>query len=65
MSYHPSDDWSSERTSSVYFLGDVVNMEASVDHHHLPLRLYADRCVATLTPDMDSDPRYAFIDHQG
>lgn len=60
-----SGDWSSERESSVYVLGETVNIEASVDHHHLPLRLYADSCVATLTPDVNSYPRYPFIDHQG
>lgn len=60
-----SDDWSSERKSSVYFLGEMVNIEASVDHHNLPLRLYADNCVATLTSDVNSYPRYLFIDHQG
>uniref|UniRef100_A0A3Q1HG72 Zona pellucida sperm-binding protein 3 n=1 Tax=Acanthochromis polyacanthus TaxID=80966 RepID=A0A3Q1HG72_9TELE len=61
-----TDDWSSERTSSVYFLGETVNMEASVDHHHhLPLRLYVSSCVATLTSDVNSSPRYPFIDHQG
>ncbi|KAM6894221.1 zona pellucida sperm-binding protein 3-like [Lycodopsis pacificus] len=60
-----TNDWSSERKSSLYFLGDVVNMEASVDHRHLPLRLYADSCVATLTSDVTSYPRYPFIDHHG
>lgn len=67
MSHHSSGDWSSERKSSVHFLGETVNMEASVDHHlhHLPLRLYVDSCVATLTADVNSYPRYPFIDHQG
>lgn len=51
--------------SSVYFLGEMVNIEASVDHHHLPLRLYVDSCVATLSSDVASYPRYPFIDHQG
>ncbi|XP_059211420.1 zona pellucida sperm-binding protein 3-like [Centropristis striata] len=60
-----TSDWSSERKSSVYFLGEVLNMEASVDHRHLPLRLYADSCVATLTSDVTSHPRYPFIDHHG
>ncbi|XP_033472671.2 zona pellucida sperm-binding protein 3-like [Epinephelus lanceolatus] len=60
-----TNDWSSKRRSSVYFLGDVMNIEASLDHPHLPLRLYADSCVATLTSDVTSYPRYAFIDHQG
>ncbi|KAM7366306.1 hypothetical protein PAMP_015756 [Pampus punctatissimus] len=60
-----TNDWSSERKSLVYFLGEMVNIEASVDHHHLPLRLYVDSCVATLTSDVNSYPRYPFIDHQG
>ncbi|XP_039679117.1 zona pellucida sperm-binding protein 3-like isoform X2 [Perca fluviatilis] len=34
-----TNDWRSERKSLVYFLGDMVNIEASVDHRHLPLRL--------------------------
>jgi len=60
------DDWSRERSSTIYFMGEMVNIEASVDHdHHPPLRLYVGDCVATLTPDVDSDPRYPFIDHQG
>ncbi|XP_056156708.1 zona pellucida sperm-binding protein 3-like [Lampris incognitus] len=59
-------DWSRERQSSVYYLGDMVNMEASVDvGNHLPLSLYADRCVATLAPDVNTLPRYSFIDHNG
>ncbi|KAM9836601.1 zona pellucida sperm-binding protein 3-like [Aulostomus maculatus] len=57
-------DWSGERPSSVYFLGDVINMEASVQNR-LPLRLYVNSCVASLTSDLNSYPRYAFIDPQG
>ncbi|XP_044197536.1 zona pellucida sperm-binding protein 3-like isoform X1 [Thunnus albacares] len=60
-----TNDWNSERKSSVYFLGEMINIEASVDHRHLPLRLYADSCVTTLTSDVKSYPRYPFIDHQG
>ncbi|KAF1380640.1 hypothetical protein PFLUV_G00165980 [Perca fluviatilis] len=60
-----TNDWRSERKSLVYFLGDMVNIEASVDHRHLPLRLYVNSCVATLTSDVNSYPRYPFIDHQG
>ncbi|XP_041840321.1 zona pellucida sperm-binding protein 3-like [Melanotaenia boesemani] len=59
-----TNDWNTERNSPVYFMGEMVNIEASVDHHH-PLRLYIGGCVATLTPDVNSDPQYPFIDHQG
>ncbi|KAM4611332.1 zona pellucida sperm-binding protein 3-like isoform 2-T2 [Polymixia lowei] len=44
----------------------MVNIEASVDvANHLPLSLYVDTCAATLAPDVNSHPRYSFIDQQG
>ncbi|MBN3320416.1 ZP3 protein, partial [Atractosteus spatula] len=59
-------DWSSPRTSNVFYLGDVLNIEASVSQaDHQPLRLFVDRCVATLVPDQTSTPRYAFIENHG
>uniref|UniRef100_H2LRD9 Zona pellucida sperm-binding protein 3 n=1 Tax=Oryzias latipes TaxID=8090 RepID=H2LRD9_ORYLA len=60
-----TSDWSSERKFPVYFMGETVNMEASVDHPNPSLRLYVGSCVATLTPDVTSHPRYPFIDHRG
>ncbi|XP_072356495.1 zona pellucida sperm-binding protein 3-like [Scyliorhinus torazame] len=59
-------DWLTERTSTVYHLGDLIHIEASVSMtNHMPLKLYIDRCVATLSPDQDSTPRYSIIDHNG
>ncbi|KAG5847602.1 hypothetical protein ANANG_G00127920 [Anguilla anguilla] len=61
-----TDDWRMERQSNVFFLGDLINIEASViQANHVPLRVFMDTCVATLAPNMDSVPRYAFIDNQG
>ncbi|XP_069042988.1 zona pellucida sperm-binding protein 3-like [Lepisosteus oculatus] len=61
-----ADDWSSPRTSNVFYLGDVLNIEASVSQaDHQPLRLFVDSCVATLVPDQTSTPRYAFIENHG
>ncbi|XP_013880003.1 zona pellucida sperm-binding protein 3 [Austrofundulus limnaeus] len=60
-----TDDWTDERNSPVYFMDQTVNMQASLDLRHPPLRLFADSCVATLTPAVNSQPRYPFIDHQG
>ncbi|XP_072420930.1 zona pellucida sperm-binding protein 3-like [Chiloscyllium punctatum] len=55
-----------ERTSTVYSLGDLIHIEASVSmSNHVPLKLYIDRCVATLSPDKDSTPRYSIIDYNG
>ncbi|XP_059495978.1 zona pellucida sperm-binding protein 3-like [Stegostoma tigrinum] len=59
-------DWLKERTSTVYSLGDLIHIEASVSmDNHMPLKLYIDRCVATLSPDKDSSPRYSIIDYNG
>ncbi|XP_048046087.1 zona pellucida sperm-binding protein 3-like isoform X2 [Megalobrama amblycephala] len=61
-----TSDWHSERASAVYFLGDIINMEASVHlGHHVSLRIYFESCVATVTPDMNSVPRYTFIENHG
>ncbi|XP_075945982.1 zona pellucida sperm-binding protein 3-like [Anarhichas minor] len=61
-----TDNWQYERPSYQYYLGDVINIQAVVKQYfHVPLRVYVDSCVATLSPDMSSSPRYAFIDHNG
>ncbi|XP_078090930.1 zona pellucida sperm-binding protein 3-like [Mustelus asterias] len=59
-------DWLTERTSTVYYLGELIHIEASVSmSNHMALKLYIDRCVATLRPDPDSSPRYSIIDYNG
>ncbi|XP_048476208.1 zona pellucida sperm-binding protein 3-like isoform X2 [Rhincodon typus] len=61
-----NDKWDAERVSNVYYLGELIHIEASVmTIGHEPLRLYVDNCVATLTPDKDSTPRYQLIDFSG
>ncbi|XP_032555859.1 zona pellucida sperm-binding protein 3-like [Chiroxiphia lanceolata] len=61
-----SDDWSAERASTVFQLGEVLHFQAGVDaENHVPLRLFVDSCVATLTPDRTSSPQYAFIEFSG
>ena len=61
-----ADDWQIERASNVFFLGDVINIEASViQANHMPLRVFVDTCVATLDPDMKAVPSYAFIENKG
>ncbi|XP_067311037.1 zona pellucida sperm-binding protein 3-like [Pseudorasbora parva] len=60
------DDWSYQRPSSLYFLGGVINIEASVkQYNHVPLRVFVDSCVATQVPDVNSLPRYSFIENYG
>nr|BAJ61008.1 egg envelope protein [Anguilla japonica] len=60
------DNWQMERTSNVFFLGDLINIEASVvQANHVPLRVFVDSCVATLDPNMNAVPRYAFVENQG
>ncbi|XP_066577029.1 zona pellucida sperm-binding protein 3 [Amia ocellicauda] len=61
-----TDDWSTPRPSNVYFLGDILNIQASVNQaSHVPLRLFVDSCVATLTSDPTSSPSYTFIGNYG
>ncbi|KAK9960254.1 hypothetical protein ABG768_010329 [Culter alburnus] len=60
------DDWSYQRPSNSYFLGGVINVEASVKvYNHVPLRVFVDSCVATQGPDVNSLPRYSFIENHG
>ncbi|CAM5090044.1 unnamed protein product [Natator depressus] len=58
-----NDDWSAERPSNGFQLGEVMHIQADVSTgNHVALWLFVDNCVATLTPDRDSSPRYAVID---
>ncbi|XP_072556627.1 uncharacterized protein [Paramormyrops kingsleyae] len=60
------DAWQNERASNVYFLGSVLNIEASVlVGNSQPLRVFVDSCVATLVPDVSSVPSYAFVQNSG
>ncbi|KAK2842161.1 hypothetical protein Q5P01_012361 [Channa striata] len=57
-----TDDWQNVRPSYQYFLGDMINIQASVEqYYHIPLRVYVDNCVATVSPDTSSSPSYVFI----
>ncbi|CAM5087220.1 unnamed protein product, partial [Natator depressus] len=61
-----NDDWSAERPSNGFQLGEVMHIQADVSTgNHVALWLFVDNCVATLTPDRDSSPRYAVIDFSG
>uniref|UniRef100_A0A8C5PB90 Zona pellucida sperm-binding protein 3 n=1 Tax=Leptobrachium leishanense TaxID=445787 RepID=A0A8C5PB90_9ANUR len=61
-----TDDWSGPRTSTVFQLGDLFHIEASVDtRNHVPMKVFIDRCVATLSPDVTSSPSYDIIAQNG
>ncbi|XP_052009363.1 zona pellucida sperm-binding protein 3-like [Xyrauchen texanus] len=61
-----TDDWSFQRPSNLYFLGDLLHFEASVIlFNHVPLRVLVDSCVATQLPDVQAQPRYSFIENHG
>ncbi|KAI1234700.1 hypothetical protein IHE44_0003076 [Lamprotornis superbus] len=62
----PGNEWSKERLSNGFQLGDSLRFQADVTSEgHVPLRLFVDQCVATASPDRSSSPRYAFIDLGG
>ncbi|CAF93676.1 unnamed protein product [Tetraodon nigroviridis] len=59
-----TDDWLYDRRSHVFHLGDLIPVEASVHvGHHLGLRVFVNNCVATLSPDVLSQPRHVFIEN--
>ncbi|XP_007245532.3 zona pellucida sperm-binding protein 3 isoform X1 [Astyanax mexicanus] len=61
-----TDDWHFERPSNQYFLGDLLNIEASVaQFNHVPLHVFIDSCVATVDPDVNTTENYSFIENHG
>ncbi|CAJ1076591.1 zona pellucida sperm-binding protein 3-like isoform X2 [Xyrichtys novacula] len=59
-----TNDWTYERSSKVFHLGEPISIEASVRiGHHMGLRVFVSSCVATLSPDIYSVPRYIFIEN--
>nr|XP_055049950.1 zona pellucida sperm-binding protein 3-like [Misgurnus anguillicaudatus] len=61
-----TDDWRFERPSHQYFLGEFVNIEASVmSYNHVPFRVFVDHCIATAVPDINAVPSYSFIENNG
>ncbi|XP_015238923.1 PREDICTED: zona pellucida sperm-binding protein 3-like [Cyprinodon variegatus] len=59
-----TDDWLGEKHTNAFYLGDPVHLEASYSGPD-QRKLFIDFCVATLTPDYTSAPRYYFIDNHG
>ncbi|XP_018421317.1 PREDICTED: zona pellucida sperm-binding protein 3-like [Nanorana parkeri] len=61
-----ADDWSGPRDSTVFQLGEKIYIEASVGiENHIDMILFVDSCVATITPDPNSSPRYEIINANG
>ncbi|KAI4798617.1 hypothetical protein KUCAC02_020611 [Chaenocephalus aceratus] len=59
-----TSDWQHKRGSNVFHIGEPISIEASVRiGHHIGLRVFVSSCVATLSPDMHSSPRHAFIEN--
>ncbi|KAL3053874.1 hypothetical protein OYC64_006244 [Pagothenia borchgrevinki] len=59
-----TSDWQYKRSSNVFHLGEPISIEASFRlGHHMGLRVFVSSCVATLSPDMHSRPRHAFIEN--
>uniref|UniRef100_A0A4W4ES29 Zona pellucida sperm-binding protein 3 n=1 Tax=Electrophorus electricus TaxID=8005 RepID=A0A4W4ES29_ELEEL len=61
-----TDDWTSERPSSVYHWRNVINLEASVlSADPTPVKLFLDSCVATPGPNSGSTSKYPLIHNHG
>ncbi|XP_067397642.1 zona pellucida sperm-binding protein 3-like [Emydura macquarii macquarii] len=56
--------WSSPLSDPTYYLGDLINIQASVrTGSHAPLKIYVDECVAR--PSMESSMKYEVITDHG
>uniref|UniRef100_S4RZ99 ZP domain-containing protein n=1 Tax=Petromyzon marinus TaxID=7757 RepID=S4RZ99_PETMA len=61
-----TDDWSVARPSTVYQLGQTLNVEASMQTvNHVPLRIFVVSCFATPVPDRNSPLSYQIISNSG
>ncbi|XP_049609808.1 zona pellucida sperm-binding protein 3-like isoform X1 [Syngnathus scovelli] len=61
-----TEEWQPQRFSGVYDVGEMIQIEASVlQGYHIPLRVFADSCVATMSASPNSQPSYTFIDNHG
>ncbi|XP_054463183.1 uncharacterized protein LOC129098220 [Anoplopoma fimbria] len=61
-----TDDWRSETSSRSFYIGELLHLEASYTGPDSgQRRLFIDSCVATLSPDTTSVPRYSFIENHG
>ncbi|KAM3597290.1 uncharacterized protein V6R79_002649 [Siganus canaliculatus] len=61
-----TNDWTSETSSRVFYLGDFLHLEAFYNGpDSRQRRLFIDSCVATLSPDVTSVPRYYVIENHG
>ncbi|XP_053472265.1 zona pellucida sperm-binding protein 3-like [Ictalurus furcatus] len=60
------DDWISERPSNQYNLAELINIDASVlPFSSVPLHVLVGSCMATAVPDINTVPRYSFIENYG
>ncbi|KAM6156399.1 zona pellucida sperm-binding protein 3 [Erethizon dorsatum] len=60
------ENWSTEKTSPTFHLGQAAHLQAEVrTGSHPPLQLFVDHCVATPTPDQDASPRHTIVDFHG
>lgn len=60
------DDWRSVTTTTTFYLGDILHLQASYTGPASERRrLLIDGCVATLSPNDTSVPRYNFVENHG
>ncbi|XP_026981281.1 zona pellucida sperm-binding protein 3 [Sagmatias obliquidens] len=60
------ENWSTEKTTPTFHLGDRAHLQAQVHTgSHVPLRVFVDHCVATLTPDWNTSPHHTIVDFHG
>ncbi|OBS68541.1 hypothetical protein A6R68_02904 [Neotoma lepida] len=60
------ENWSAEKSSPTFHLGEVAHLQAEVQTgSHPPLQLFVDHCVATPWPDQTASPYHVIVDSHG
>ncbi|XP_063073268.1 zona pellucida sperm-binding protein 3-like [Engraulis encrasicolus] len=61
-----TEDWQYKRSSAKYFLGEMINIEASVQvHNHVPMRIFVEDCMASVGPEKHPGTSYVLIEKHG
>ncbi|XP_064185081.1 zona pellucida sperm-binding protein 3-like isoform X1 [Anguilla rostrata] len=61
-----SEDWQSKSNTSIYFLGQMINLQVSINlHNHVGFKVYVDSCAASTSQGPGLENSYSIIQDYG
>ncbi|KAJ8338121.1 hypothetical protein SKAU_G00370870 [Synaphobranchus kaupii] len=61
-----SEDWQSKSNTSIYVLGQTINLQVSINlHNHVGLKVYLDSCAASTSQGPGWESSYSIIQDYG